>query len=366
MGKDPFSKFFFLILIGFLILICWLFRAYFSSIILALLIASAFYPAYLKLKGAFKVRDQLAAVTMTGIIFLILVVPVAWFTVTLGNEAYNFYSKTMDGVSFQEIEQKIQGNSPLAVWVRRAAGIANIDVTPEGFRNLAATLGKHVGLTLSKQITAMASNLVNFLINFCLMILSIYYIFLSGNALKEYITGTIPLPLEQQELVMKKFKEMANAVINGNVLSGVIQGVLGGLGFFFFGLDAPFLWGSVIGFFAFLPILGSPAVYIPATLILLLKGNTGLAIGFLIYSLCYNSVVEFLVKPKFISKGMSMNPVLVFMGILGGMKVFGILGVIYGPLILTIFFTLLEIYRLEYCNGGPDDTDIPNSKNLLK
>ena len=86
----------------------------------------------------------------------------------------------------------------------------------------------------------------------------------------------------------------------------------------------------------------------PATIILIIQGNLSLSIFYLAYNVCYSSIVEYLVKPKLIGKGMHMNPVLVFLGILGGIKIFGILGIIYGPLIMTIFFTLLEIYRIEY------------------
>ena len=106
--------------------------------------------------------------------------------------------------------------------------------------------------------------------------------------------------------------------------------------------------GTVIGFMAFLPIIGASVVFIPATVILLVQGKTGVALGYLAYNVCYSSITEYVIKPRLIGKGMSMNPILVFIGILGGLKLFGILGIVYGPLIMTIFLTLAEIYRLEY------------------
>ena len=95
-------------------------------------------------------------------------------------------------------------------------------------------------------------------------------------------------------------------------------------------------------------IIGASVVFIPAAIILLIQGKGGLALGYIIYNLCYSSIMEYLVKPRLIGKEMRMNPILVFVGILGGMKLFGILGIIYGPLIITIFLTLAEIYRSEY------------------
>jgi predicted PurR-regulated permease PerM len=99
---------------------------------------------------------------------------------------------------------------------------------------------------------------------------------------------------------------------------------------------------------AFLPILGASIVFVPASVVLLIQENTGTAIGYLGYNMLYSATIEYILKPRFIGKGMSMNPLLVFLGILGGIKLFGIMGIVYGPLIITIFLTMAEIYRLEY------------------
>jgi predicted PurR-regulated permease PerM len=99
---------------------------------------------------------------------------------------------------------------------------------------------------------------------------------------------------------------------------------------------------------AFLPIIGASVIFVPATIILLLQGYGGMAIAYLVYNMVYSSFIEYLAKPRLIGQGMHMNSLLVFIGIIGGIKLFGILGIIYGPLIITIFITLAEIYRLEY------------------
>ena len=99
---------------------------------------------------------------------------------------------------------------------------------------------------------------------------------------------------------------------------------------------------------AFLPIIGASVIFLPAAAILIIQGEVGIGVGFLIYNLFYSSIIEYFVKPRLIGKGMQMNALLVFIGIIGGMNLFGILGIIYGPLIITVFLTLAEIYRLEY------------------
>jgi len=352
MEKAAMSKFFYIILLIFVVLFFWLCWTYISAIMLALLIASALYPLYSRAKVIFKLKESTASLIMTIFLFLVLVIPVGSFVGTLSREAFEFYSRTRDSVSLQRIQQVFQGDSIWAKRIRRAGELANIQITPESIKQLSASIGKNVGLFLSKQLSSFPSNLLSFLINFFLMMLIIYYIFRDGVRLKSYILQILPFPQKQQELIIDKFREVGKAVIFGNALSSIIEGVLGGLGFLIFGLGSPFLWGTVIGFMGFLPMIGPSAVFIPATVILLAQEKIGLAIGFLIYNVIYTSIVEYIIKPRYIGKGMQMNPILVFIGILGGLKLFGVLGVIYGPLIITILLTLLEIYRFEYKEKG--------------
>jgi predicted PurR-regulated permease PerM len=180
------------------------------------------------------------------------------------------------------------------------------------------------------------------------MLLIIYYIFKDGERLNRYLLSLLPFPKSQQELILAKFHEMGRAIIFGNGLSGIIQGILGGFAFYFFGLGSPFLWGTIMGFLAFLPVIGASVVFIPATLVLLLQGEIGSGIVYLIYNAAYSIAIEYFIKPRIIGQGMKMNTIFVFIGILGGLRLWGILGIIYGPFIITIIFTLFEIYRLEY------------------
>ena len=348
MEKNFISKLFLIVLLGASILLFRLFWTYISAIVLAFLIASAAYPLYSRSQNLFRGKEHLAALFMSILIALVLIIPVGGFVGTLSNEAFDFYNRSKSSVSLKIIQQKLQDDSIWSQRIRKVGKLANIELNAETLEKLATSVGKSVGLFLSKQLRSFASNILSFLIHFFLMILTIYYIFRDGERLKNYISALLPFPVAQQELVANKFREMGRAVIIGNGLSGIVQGILGGFGFYFFGLGSPFLWGTVVAFMAFLPIIGSSVVFIPATIILFIQGKTGLAVGYLIYNACYSSIIEYVAKPRLIGKGMHMNPLLVFIGILGGLKLFGILGVVYGPLIMTIFLTLAEIYRLEY------------------
>jgi len=348
MEKSFISKIFLVVLLCAIILLFRLFWAYVSSIVLALLIASAFYPLYSWFRKKLKGREHSASLLMSLLVLLVLIIPLGGFVGTLSNEAYDFYGRTRDSVSLKKIQQWLEGDTLGARKVKQFGSLVNIEINSETIADLADSARNNVLLFLYRKLRSYASNMLNFLIHFFLMMMTIYYIFRDGVRLKNYISELVPFPMEQQELVVNKFREMGRAVIFGNGMSGIIQGILGGFGFFIFGLGSPFLWGTAIGFMAFLPIIGAYAIFVPATIILLIQDKTGMAIGFMAYNVCYASIIEYAIKPRLIGKGMHMNPLLVFIGILGGIKLFGLLGIIYGPLIMTIFLTLAEIYKLEY------------------
>ena len=352
MEKQHGATLFIVFFICSLILILKLFWTYVSAIVLALLLSSVFYPLYSWVNKMLRERELLASLSMTLFILLILVIPVGWFIGTLSNEAFDFYQRSSNQVSLKQIQNIIEHDPVWAERFKKLGKMTGLTITPETVEELASSIGQKVGLFLYSQLKSIASNLLSFLIHFFLMIMTIFYLFRDGSRLKEYIVQLMPVPKEQLEKVIRKFQEMGRAIIVGNGMSGIIQGIFGGVGFFFFGLGSPFLWGTVITFMAFLPIVGATAVFVPATVIVMLTGSTGLGVGYLIYNLCYSSIVEYLIKPRLIGKGMQMNSLLVFIGILGGLKLFGILGIVYGPLIMTVFLTLAEIYRLEYKNDA--------------
>ena len=141
---------------------------------------------------------------------------------------------------------------------------------------------------------------------------------------------------------------MAGAVLVGNGLCGSIQGVLGGIVFYIFGLKSAFLWGVIMGLLAFLPIVGIGAVFIPAAVYLILKGRVAAGIFFVVFYILLSGGIEYLLKPKLVGKRVKMHTLLVFFSIIGGLKLFGILGIIYGPLVATAFLTLTDIYYASY------------------
>jgi len=180
------------------------------------------------------------------------------------------------------------------------------------------------------------------------MILVIFFLLIDQPKLIDYMIRISPLPEDENRLLIKKFQEIANAILKGNGICGLIQGVLGGVVFSILDISSPLLWGCVMAVVAFTPIFGIGLVMIPASLTLMISGRMNEAIFLLVFYVILTFSVENIAKPKIVGTRVQMHTLLVFLSILGGMAVYGILGIIYGPLIITAFLTLSEIYLKKY------------------
>jgi predicted PurR-regulated permease PerM len=142
--------------------------------------------------------------------------------------------------------------------------------------------------------------------------------------------------------------DMASSLVVGNGLAAVIQGLAGGLVFSILGLHAAVLWGVVMAILAFIPVVGISLVYIPFTAILLLVGETSRAVGLFVPLAIIATIVEYWLKPLLVGRRAQMHTLLVFLSLIGGAIVFGAVGLLLGPLMMTALLTLTGIYRERY------------------
>jgi len=337
--------FFLALLVASCLLLVWLLWPFISVIILAIVIAGIFVPLY-KIFNR-KLNATLSSLVTCALIFCILFVPVSFFVGVIANEAYNLYLSAKSAVEEQTFKELIN-NSNIIEKANLYLANFNISITGDTLTKVVSEAGKVIGLFLYEQARSITSNVFKFIISFFFMLLIIYYLLIDGNRLAAFIVQLSPLPDEQDEKLIKKFKDMSSAMLIGNGLGGLIQGTLGGIVFALFGLQSPFLWGVVMGLLAFLPIVGIGVVFVPASIFLFLKGRIAAGVFFIVFYLLLSGIIEYVFKPKLVGRRVQMHTLLVFLSIVSGLKLFGILGIIYGPLIVTAFLTLTDIYKSNY------------------
>ena len=316
-----------------------------SILIISLLLVNLFRPVY---HGLSRRSSKHFASLITCVLIVVLVfVPLIFFVIALSKEAMA-YAQYLKSINLAEqIKGLIQNNTLLAA--------AQTHLDEMGFTlradDLSANLSGYASqaaLFMYNMASAWAANILMFMVAFALMIVVIFFLLVDCDRLLDFILRLSPLPDKQNQQLIEKFQQIAQAILVGNGICGLLQGVVGGLLFVYFDFSSPVLWGMIMGMAAFLPIVGIGLVLLPAALVVLLNGHTSQAIFIVVFYLALSMSVDYLVKPQLVGRKVNMHPILVFLGILGGMKLFGVLGIVYGPLIITGFLTMADIYLENY------------------
>jgi predicted PurR-regulated permease PerM len=223
-----------------------------------------------------------------------------------------------------------------------------INFAPGDLTGTVASIAGRIGLFIYAQASAWAGGIMSFALQICILIMVIYFLLIDMDHLLRFMMRLSPLPKAQNDLLLRKFMELAGAILVVNGISGLVQGVLAGSYFAILGLPSPVFWGSIMAVAAFLPIFGIGLIMIPTSLILLMEGHPGQAFLTFVFYLGLSLTIDYFLKPKFVGNKVQMHTLLVLLSILGGMALFGFLGIIYGPLIASVFLTLSELYLTVY------------------
>jgi len=328
-----------------ILLVGWLFWPFGSTILMAAVVTGLFYPLYERLTR--KLPPLFASLITCLVIFIVVLVPIVFLIGILTQEAYDLYLMGRTAQISAQVQRVLESSHFIAA-VNQLLDLFGFQLSGEEIKNAFSELGKAVGLFLYRQTQATAQNILSFFINIFIMLLICYYLFIDGKRLMGFLIELSPLPREQEEQLVKKFQDMAGAILIGNGLGGVIQGSLGGAVFALFGLQSPLLWGVIMGLLAFLPIVGIGLVFLPTAVILLINGRIGAALFFIFFYIAVTVGIEYLFKPRIVGQRVQMHTLLVFLSIIGGLNLFGILGIVYGPLVMTAFLTLTDIYHRNY------------------
>ncbi len=186
------------------------------------------------------------------------------------------------------------------------------------------------------------------LLGLFIMFFVMYYGFREGEAFLARVRQLLPLEPSLKESLFYEVRTVTQAVLYGQVMTAVVQGTLGALGLFMFGISNWLFWGAIMTITAFLPVLGTPIIWVPAAVSKILDGDTARGIGLLIYGSTLVMNIDNFIRPKLVSGRTKVHPVLILIGVLGGLKLFGFVGMLVGPLVLAILVAFIKFYEDAY------------------
>jgi predicted PurR-regulated permease PerM len=216
--------------------------------------------------------------------------------------------------------------------------------------------------TLATKIPSLLTGTANFVTNLLLMFFVLYYMLIHGRKMEAYLNDFIPLKNVNREILSSETELLIRANAIGIPLLAIIQGLVAALGYYIFGINEVAVWAFLTGVASLIPIIGTGLIWLPLTIYLLASGHTWQGIGLGIYSLAIIGNIDYVARITLLRKIGDVHPLITIFGVIVGISIFGFLGLIFGPLLISYFIVLINIYRNEF-NGVPVNSSNSEIKN---
>jgi len=313
------------------------------TILLGGIVTGLFYPLYKRLTKMLRGRESYASFVSCLIILLVIFLPLAGVLAVVTGQALEFYSKVdvyMHRVSFD--------TDQITNWLGVEEYLKKYEIDEAVLLEKVGELAKAASTFLVKSIQSVTQGAFNIIAMLFVMLFSMYYFFKDGPAFLDKFKKMSPLDDANEDRLIEKFASITRATIKGTMVIAIIQGCIGGIAFWIFGVSSPLFWGLIMAFLSIIPVVGSGLIWAPAAVIQLVLGNWIPGLGILAVGVVIISTVDNLLRPRLVGKDTELHPLLIFFGTLGGISVFGIFGFILGPIVAALFVTIWDIYASEF------------------
>jgi predicted PurR-regulated permease PerM len=350
-GEDPTARkiflwSFMLLLIFSLYLLYALMRPLLHTIILSLIFSAISHPFYrrcLRLTGN---RPVAAALLVICCLMFLVILPISLFIIGLIPQASQ---------SVADITRWLQTADPGAMLASTLAPLLSLlqDHFPDlsldalDFKQNMVALSSRMGQYLLSSGTYLLRNTALFIGHLCVMLLIMFFALIDGKVWLRRLEYLLPLKPEQTVIIIESVRRMSRAVLVGGFCVATLQGVAGGIGFALVGIP-PLFWGTVMVFAALVPVFGTGLVWGPAVLILFFTGEWQSALFLLLWCGIGVTGIDSILRPLLIRDGARVSVLFIFLSILSGVMTFGMLGLLYGPVILGLVVVMIDIYNQEY------------------
>lgn len=312
-------------------------QSFVMDTLLAAVFAALTYPIY---EGfLYRVKKPAIAALLTLLsILLVLVLPLIAVGTLAYQEAIGFFADFKPDVWRQRLEGFTQGLHDRFPTLFQRMNPGNITHMAIGQLQNAIEFGLKHGADISLSVA-------NNLLGFFLMLFIMFYFYIDGKRILERIIKWSPLKDEYERILIDKFVSVSKGTLKGILVIGLIQGIIGGLLFWAVGMSSPVFLGVLMVFASIIPAVGTAAIWAPTALVLLVEGRWGAAIATVVVGAFVIGSVDNLVRPILVGKDIKMHDLLVLLSTLGGLGIFGLPGLIVGPIIAALFLAIWNIYE---------------------
>ncbi|MDQ3060124.1 MAG: AI-2E family transporter [Pseudomonadota bacterium] len=336
------DKAFLLLLVLVSLAFFWVLQPYYGAVFWGAVFALVFSSLYARLLRTMPGKNTLAALLTVGLILVLVVLPASLITALLVQEAGSVYQRVQSGeLSFSLYFQQVYNALPH--WITgllERFGLNNFRLLQE---RLSANLTQGSQF-IAQQALNVGQNTFDFLVSFFVMLYLLFFFLRDGASLSRRIKSALPFDEGIKRNLSGKFTTVIRATVKGNIVVAMLQGALGGLIFWFLGIHAPVLWGTLMAFLSLLPAVGAALVWLPVAIYFLATG--ALFKGFLLiaFGVLVIGLVDNVLRPVLVGKDTKMPDYVVLVSTIGGMSLFGLNGFVIGPLVAAMFIAVWDIF----------------------
>jgi len=318
-------------------------RSFLMVIFLSAIFSALAKPLYRKIVKCFKGRRRLASVTTLLLIVVVILIPLGGLLGIVTGQALKVAESAKPWVEKQIAE-------PDAI-LRAIKDLPLVEhIAP--YRNIIfQKAGQAVG-SLSKLLLSRFSSLtfgtISFLFMFFVFLYTMFFFLMDGERLVEKILHYLPLEDQDEQLLLARFTSVSRATLKGSAVIGILQGGLSGLAFWVVGIPSAVFWGTVMTVLSVIPGIGTALVWVPAAIILASGGQYYKAAGLTLFCVLVVGSLDNFLRPALVGKDTQMHDLMIFFGTMGGIFMFGVPGIIIGPLIAALFITIWDIYGVAF------------------
>lgn len=332
------------LLVAFLYLVYVIVAPFLNVLGWAAVIGISTYPLYRRLRTVVPGGDTVAAAVMTPLVVLTLVVPFVVFIFLLGIETakvYEYLEKAALG-SGPDLLTEFSRNPYVHAAIERIQPILDrFDLELE--TTLLPDLKKFATFLLGYS-TAILKNIFLIIIKLVLLVITLFFLYRDGESFLRRFLSVLPLDHAESADLLGTVNRVISAVLYGIFLTCLVQGTLGGIGFWFSGLPSPLLFGALMAVASLVPVVGTALIWLPGALWLMMEGELLRGVVLLLWGMIVVGMIDNLIRPFFISGKARLSLFVIAVGVLGGLFAFGPLGLVAGPIALALFLSVFDIY----------------------
>ncbi|MDR2504011.1 MAG: AI-2E family transporter [Deltaproteobacteria bacterium] len=336
-----------------------------DTIILACIFGALVHPLYIRVRKRTGLRDYLAAGLTLVLLVVLFCIPLTFFIFQLIPQASQSIKDLAQWLSSRSLDMVINERVlPLLSWLNDKI-FSSLDAPLDimDLRNSLMGISRSAGQNMVRWGTGFVVDSISIFFNFLLMLLIMFFLLKDGEGMIRKLKQLSPLREEQEDNIIQSLRDMVNAVLLGGFAIAAAQGMVGGIGLALVGIP-PLFWGSLMAASALVPVLGTALIWGPATLYLLMHERPEAALFLFIWGIMV-TLIDSIARPIILRGKSKISILFLFMSILGGIKAFGPLGLVYGPLILGFILTMIGIYSTEF-SGLPEYKSHDNADRRAK